>query len=182
MALLTALLVAAALLPSSLPAQQNKPTEYDVEAAYLFNFAKFVTWPPNSLSQSAFTICILGDDPFGRVLDNTVTGEKISGKRVIDKRIAHPQEALGCSILYISDSEEERVSRILTMLRDAPVLTVSNVPGFVERGGMIQFVLDNGRIRFLVNLEPTQRDGLALSSELLKVAVKVIPPGGRENR
>ena len=180
--MLATLLVFAASLLSALAAQNRKPTEYDVEAAYLFNFAKFITWPPNTLSQPAFTICILGDDPFGRVLDSTVADEKINGKRVIDKRIAHPQEALGCSILYISDSEEERVGRILSLLRDAPVLTVSNVPGFVERGGMIQFVLDNGRIRFLVNLEPAQRDGLALSSELLKVAVKVIPAGGGENR
>lgn len=152
----------------------DKPSEYDVEAAYLFNFSKFITWPAKSRGQSnPFVICILGDDPFGPVLDKTVSGEKVDGKSVIDKRIARAEEATGCSILYIGTSEASRLSKILLAVKDAPMLTVSDIPDFMDRGGMIQFVLRDRRVRFAVNLGPTQQDGLTLSSELLKVAVTV---------
>jgi YfiR/HmsC-like len=163
----------------SVPAQagpNDKPSEYDVEAAYLFNFSKFITWPADSGSLS---ICVLGDDPFGPALDKIVTGEKVAGKSVVDKRITRSEEASSCSILYISASEASRLSRILLAVKDAPVLTVSDLPDFLDRGGMIQFVLRDSRVRFAVNLAPTQHDGLALSSELLKVAVSVRRAEGR---
>jgi YfiR/HmsC-like len=163
----------------SVPAQagpNDKPSEYDVEAAYLFNFSKFITWPADSGSLS---ICVLGDDPFGQALDKIVTGEKVEGKSVVDKRITRSEEASSCSILYISASEASRLSRILLAVKDAPVLTVSDLPDFLDRGGMIQFVLRDSRVRFAVNLAPTQHDGLALSSELLKVAVSVRRAEGR---
>ncbi len=178
------LAAALVLLASSAPqfALENpRPTEYDVEAAYLFNFGKFVTSAKRVTSaQAPFAICVLGEDPFGPTLDKTTAGETISGRAVVDKRISRAQDAVGCSILYISDSEAERLGRILTTVKDAPVLTVSNLPGFLERGGMIQFVLENGRVRFQVNLSATQQSGLMLSSELLKVAIKVTRGGTQE--
>jgi YfiR/HmsC-like len=183
-----AVLIAAALVLVSLPlpvleAQTAKPTAYDVEAAYLFNFGKFVTWPQkNHPPGDSFLICILGDDPFGPILDKTTAGATVGGKKVIDKRVSRPQDALGCSIVFISSSEEPRLSKILAVVQGSPVLTVSDMPGFVEHGGMIQFVVDNGRVRFKVNLRPAEQDGLALSSELLKVAVNVTPAGTQEDR
>ena len=171
----TAALCLLASISASQPRTQlDRPTEYDVEAAYLFNFGKFVKWPQDAHAPATFNICVLGDDPFGSALDKITAGETIGGKKIADKRITRAQDTVGCSILYISDSEAERVSRILAAVRDAPVLTVSHLPDFLERGGTIQFVLENGRVRFQVNLVPTQRDGLMLSSELLKVAVRVI--------
>jgi len=158
--------------------EPNRPTQYDVEAAYLFNFGRFVSWPITEPPSGQFLICILGDDPFGLTLDKTVSGENLHGKRVADKRISHPQDAVGCSILYISSSESSRLSKILPLLKDAPVLTVSDMPDFAQQGGMIQFIVRDGRVRFVVNMGPTQTDGLALSSELLKVALEVIPPKG----
>jgi hypothetical protein len=152
---------------------ENKPTQYEVEAAYLFNFGKFVGWP-NTHASSPFLICILGDDPFGPVLDRAIAGEVLGSRLVQDKRITHPQDAAGCSILYISSSESARLSKILSAIQEAPVLTVSDIPDFVQQGGMIQFVLRDGRVRFEVNLAPTQRNGLMMSSELLKVAVQVV--------
>ncbi len=157
---------------------ETKPTQYEVEAAYLFNFGKFVVWPGTSHAAHApFLICVLGDDPFGPVLDRTIAGETVGGRPVQDKRIARPQDATGCSILYISSSESGRLSNILPAIHEAPVLTVSDIPDFVQQGGMIQFVLRDGRVRFEVNLSTTQRNGLAMSSELLKVAVHVVRDG-----
>ncbi len=158
----------------------DKPSEYEVEAAYLFNFSKFITWPADSGARGGqFSICVLGDDPFGPTLDKIVTGEKVEGKSVVDKRITRSEEATTCSILYISPSEASRLSKTLLAVKDAPVLTVSDIPDFMDRGGMIQFLLRDNRVRFAVNLAPTQRDGLALSSELLKVAVTVRRAEGR---
>ena len=180
---LAAVLVLLSCSAWKLAAQNPKPTEYEVEAAYLFNFGKFVSWPQQeATSRGPFTICVLGDDPFGTVLDRTTAGEAIGDKKVIDRRISRPQDAVGCSILYIGDSEAEQLGRVLAAVKDAPALTVSNVPGFLERGGMIQFVLENGRVRFGVNLSPTQQHGLILSSELLKVAVKVTRIAGQEGQ
>ncbi len=158
--------------------EKDKPTQYEVEAAYLFNFGKFVGWPSGGPADAPFLICILGDDPFGPVLDHTIAGESLGGKQVEDKRIARPEDALGCSILYISGSESGRLNKILSVVQEAPVLTVSDIPDFVQEGGMIQFVLRDGRVRFEVNLAPAQSNGLALSSELLKVAVAVRRGGG----
>jgi len=172
------------LLPCCLYARgaagpEAKPTEYEVEAAYLFNFGKFVAWPAAAQpADSRFLICVLGTDPFGPVLDRTISGETVRGRPVQTMRITRPQDAAGCSILYISGSESGRLSKILSVIQGAPVLTVSDLPDFVEQGGMIQFVLHDGRVRFEVNLAPAQRNGLAMSSELLKVAVQVVRGGG----
>jgi hypothetical protein len=176
---LTCLLLLHSLLASPAQAEpETKPTQYEVEAAYLFNFGKFVAWPPVAPADSPFLICILGQDPFGPVLDHTIAGETVKGKPVQDKRIARPQDATGCSILYISSSESGRLSKILSVIQGAPVLTVSDIPDFVQQGGMIQFVLRDGRVRFEVNLAPAQSNGFSMSSELLKVAVHVVRGGG----
>lgn len=176
-------LVLIPLLSSRLLTQNPKPTEYDVKAAYLFNFGKFVTWPQKNYGPGdSFLVCVIGKDPFGPILDKTTAGETINGKKVIDKRISRPQDAVGCSVLFISSSEEPRLGRILAIVEGLPVVTVSDMSDFVERGGMIQFVVDSGRVRFKVNLGPAQQDGLALSSELLKVAIQVTPGSDRGNR
>jgi hypothetical protein len=158
---------------ATLMAQQDRPTQYDVEAVYLLNFAKFVRWPQTSGAQRAVSICVLGDESFATILDRTVGGEKVNGQPVIEKRISRTDEASACSILYIGASHAAQAGSVLALLQEQPVLTVSDMPEFLERGGVIQFVVRDNRVRFEVNLEPTTRDGLMLSSELLKVAVKV---------
>ena len=160
-------------------AQQPKASESDVEAVYVFKFSQFITWPGNARAKSSFDICILGDDSFGPFLDKTVRGETVNGKNVVDRHIMRPQEAQSCSILYISRSEAYRLRQILDTVREWPVLTISDVPDFADNGGMIQFVLQNGRVRFEVNLAPATQAGLTLSSELLKVAVEVKGAGAQ---
>jgi hypothetical protein len=158
-----------------LGAQEGKPNEYEVKAAYLYNFGRFVEWPAKvtTSKDNLFNICVLGQDPFGPALDTTLAGETISGKSVIAKRISSLEQSVDCQILFMSSSEGNRLNKIFGTLEKAGVLTVSDMPQFSQRGGMIQFVLEGKRVRFEVNLTACQNAGLSLSSELLKVATTV---------
>lgn len=152
---------------------QNRPTEYQVKAAYLFDFAKFVKWPTSTASDDSFAICVLGNDPFGDSLDSIVSGERIEGKPVTARRISSPADAKDCRVVFVGQSEQSRLASILPTLSRLPVLTVSDANGFLDHRGIIQFVMDNDRVRFKVNLSAAEQAGLTLSSELLKVATSV---------
>ncbi len=158
-----------------LSAQSPKPSEYQVKAAYIYNFGKFVKWPANAAASqdSSFAICVLGDDPFGSVLQSTLAGQSIGGRPVAVRRIPKPQDAIGCSILSIKAGEESHLKGILAALGEASVLTVSDISDFSNRGGMIQFVLEGDRVRFEINRASAEGAGLSLTSDLLKVAVAV---------
>lgn len=159
-------------------------TEYQVKAAYLYNFAKFVKWPVGAQPAGAtFNICILGTNPFGNTLASTVADEKLDGKSIALHQISTPAEATDCAIVYIGRSEQSRLSSLLPALAKQGVLTVSEAPRFSAQGGIIGFVMDGGRVRFEVNLAAAQKAGLTLSSELLKVAMNVRrtpEPGGHQ--
>jgi hypothetical protein len=171
---LSAISIAFALLnPACLPAQQSNPSEYEVKAAYVYDFGKFVTWPPNVTAAGEFNICVLGTDPFGATLDAITAGERINGRKIAINRIAKPQEAVSCHILFISSSEESRLKEILATLDKTSVLTVSEISQFTRRGGMIQFIVEANKVRFEVNVTSAERAGLVLSSQLLKVAINV---------
>jgi hypothetical protein len=159
---------------TKLTGQQAKPGEYQVKAAYLYNFGRFIEWPARAAeANSTFTICVLGQDPFGLALNATLADENINGKSVVAKRIPDAAQAMNCRILFISSSEGEHLKQILGTLKDTSVLTVSDLPEFSKNGGMVQFTMEGSRVRFEVNLAPAERVGLVLSSELLKVAVNV---------
>jgi hypothetical protein len=145
-----------------------------VKAAYLYNFGRFIEWPRVVTAKSGpFTVCVLGQDPFGSTLDATMAGETIAGRNVVAKRISTPEESVNCQILFLSAAEAGRLNKIVEGLDKAAVLTVSDMPQFAQRGGMIQFVLEGNRVRFEVNLIATQHAGLTLSSDLLRVATAV---------
>lgn len=169
-----ALAVAWVLVGTSCLHAQQSPTEYEVKAAYLYNFGKFVEWPAKVTAASEFfSICVLGEDPFGATFDATIASESINGKKVVVKRITKQQEAVSCRILFISSSEESRLKEILATLDRTSVLTVSDISQFTRRGGMIRFVMEANRVRFEVNLTIAEHAGLTLSSQLLKVATSV---------
>src|ERR1035438_7361041 len=168
-----AVIACALLMPRNGPAQDTKPTEYEVEAAYLSNFGMFVEWPPRATANESFNVCVFGQDPFGAMLDGALKGETIGGAPMAAKRLAGIEESAGCRILFISSSKEAQLPSVLTALGTANVLTVSDMAGFTRRGGMIQFVLDGNRVRFEINLNAAQRAGLGLSSQLLKLATAV---------
>jgi hypothetical protein len=161
------------LLPRSCPAQDNKPTEYEVEAAYLSNFGRFVEWPARPAPREPFNVCVFGQDPFGPLLDGALKGENIGGAPLVAKRLSGMDEASGCRILFIGSSKEAQLAAVLAALGTSNVLTVSDIPGFTRRGGMIQFVLDGNRVRFEINSNAAKRAGLALSSQLLKLGFGV---------
>jgi hypothetical protein len=159
----------------ALRAQQPRASEYQVKATYIYNFARFVAWPATSAAAKSdeFALCVLGRDPFGSALDSVVAGEIMDGKAVSVKRVSKPRDAISCRVLFISSSEDSRLKEILAALDKACVLTVSDMPQFSQRGGMIQFVQESNKIRFEVNLASAENAGLSLSSELLKVAITV---------
>jgi hypothetical protein len=148
------------------------PTQDEVEAAYLYNFAKFVTWPPTK--SNSLNVCILGNDPFGATLDQIVAGEAIDGRHFAVLRLADEHSVQSCAILFLGKSESSHLDRDLAAVAKLPILTVSDIPGFMESGGTIQFVLLENRVRFAVNLNPARKCGIVLSSQLLKVATKVV--------
>jgi hypothetical protein len=169
-----ALLCFTLVTASTLDAEQPKPSEYQVEAAYLLNFGKFVEWPAKvESSPEPFSICVLGQYQFGPSLEKIVAGESIDDRKVAVRRISTVQEAMSCRILFISLSEEKHLPEILKTLDKASVLTVSNASKFSRLGGMIQFAVDANKVRFEVNLASAERAGLTLSSQLLKVATTV---------
>jgi len=163
-----------ACLFSALEAQTPKPTEYEVQAAYLSNFGRFVEWPArNAGTNNTFYVCVLGQDPFGPLLDAALKGEAIAGESMAAKRVANAAEAANCRVVFVNPAKDNDLKSILATLRTTNALTVSDHFDFTRQGGMIQFVLDGNRVRFEINLAAAQRAGLTLSSQLLKVAVAV---------
>jgi len=155
-------------------AQGRPPAPQEVEAAYLYQFGRYVEWPSDQRwTSDTFFICVLGTDPFGAVLDAAVRGKAIGGQQVAAKRIAGPSESQDCRILFVSPSEDTRVPAILRALEGTGTVTVSRGTQFTQRGGMISFVADDKRVRFVVNLAAAEKSRLRLSSQLLRVAVSV---------
>lgn len=164
--------VACALLSASLSAQVQDatPTEYQVKAAFLYNFGRFVEWPPQPRPPSAFTICVLGKDPFGPVLDELIKDKSIQGMKPVARRLERVEDAGDCRILFISSSEDARLPHILATLRGRSVLTVGEAERFAHRGGMINFRLEGSKVRFEINPDAAEQAGLTISSQLLKLA------------
>jgi hypothetical protein len=152
-------------------------SQYDLEAVYLFNFAKFVRWPDGAASDGAFDLCLAGAPrSFNDTLNKTVQGETMNGRALRVRDVSQPGELSGCDILYLDASAKDLPGFIAASARQ-PMLTVSDAPEFLKNGGMLQFVLVDNRVRFNVNLIPVRRTGLSLSAELLRVALNVSGAG-----
>ncbi len=153
---------------------QGIASEPDVKAAFLYNFTKFVEWPAASFpeARSPLKLCILGEDPFGKTLKALIE-EGVGGHPVTLLRLDSLNDPVACHVLFISRSERDRLPRIFGVLHDAPVLTVGETPGFVDQGGMINFLLEGSKVRFEINQEAAERAGLRISSKLLALAKRV---------
>jgi hypothetical protein len=153
---------------------QVKIRDYQLEAVYLFNFTQFIDWPPGATDDTRpFAICILGEDPFGRYLDDTVRGETRSNRPLSVARYRRVDDVADCQVLFISRSESSQLDAIVQRLHGQSVLTVSDSDDFVQRGGAIGFVPQDGRIRLHINLRAAKAAGLTISSKLLRVAESV---------
>ncbi len=158
-------------MPSLRAVETPSPSEYQIKAAFLLNFTKFIEWPTTEgAAGSPFSICVVGEDPFGPVLDQLVEGETVGGRRIAVRRV-HAEAPGSCSLLYVSKLEQN-VSGVLAGAGPG-VLTVGEGDGFLDEGGMIAFVLENRRVRFNIDQGAAQKAGLKLSSRLLGVARSV---------
>lgn len=157
-------------------AQSPPIGEYQIKAAFLFNFGKFVEWPPSSFADASapLRICVLGPDPFGEQLRNIVNEKTVNGRKLVIDYVVDPSASRTCHILFIASSKKNRIGQILEMLRGSTALTVGDTEGFVQRGGMINFVLVDNRVQFEVNRWAIEVAGLKISSKLLSVAKLVV--------
>ena len=171
--LVAALLTVAFVFPAQLAWTQSRPTtEYEVKAAFLFNFAKFIEWPPNGFAspQSPMAICVLGENPFGNILDDTLGGKMIGNRPLEARRLRDKAEARHCQVVFVSSSESARLAEIIESLRGANVLLVGESNGFAASGGTIQFTIGDSRVRFTINIDAVNRANLMFSSKLLSLA------------
>ncbi len=169
-------LIALVLCSPPAGAQAQSATEYQVKAAYLFNFAKFIEWPASSFPDASapLRICVLGQDPFGQQLRGITNEKTVNGRKLEVNQVTDLRQARSCHILFIASSEKASMKQILEGLGGASVLTVGDSKGFADLGGMINFVLENDRVQFEVNRKAAEQVGLKISSKLLSVAKFVI--------
>lgn len=169
--------VAASVVLSLAPVHDVQVTEPDVKAAFLFNFTRFVEWPAGiPPSSDPFRLCVVADRAMTGVIARTMEGETVNGRPSQTLVPSSPQEARGCQILFVGRTEAARAAPILAAVRDRPVLTVSDASRFADRGGMIEFVREDGRVRFDVNVDAAKKSGLNISARLLRVARNVAEP------
>ena len=157
---------------AGMPSAGQVADEYHVKAAFLYNFARFVDWPATAFRnpRDPFTICVLGADPFDGALDETVGGKQVGDRAFRILRISEAAQANACQILFISSSERRRTAAIIAALPAAGVLTVGETDGFPASGGMINFTINDGHVRFQVNRRAAERADLQISSRLLSLA------------
>jgi len=160
------------LLSLSTATAATAPTEYEVKAAYLYNFLKFVEWPKEGTVPTAgpFCIAVVGADPFGAVLDRTVAAKEVRGKPVMVRRVGEPRSAAGCHVVFVGRLHDVPTARTLRALEGTGALTVSDEPGFAQRGGMVNFVIEEDSVGFEINPSAAARERLTLSPRLLQLA------------
>lgn len=156
------------------PAIAQAVSDYQVKAAYVYNFAKFVDWPAESFSTptAPIRLCVLNDHAFQSQLEQIVTGKSITGRPVIAITVQTGEESRDCQVLYINSSQQSR--HIFDLLQGTSVLTVGETKGFLEEGGIINFIFQGDQVHFQVNHKAATLAGLHMSSRLLSVAKAVI--------
>ena len=151
-----------------------QPTAEAVQAAFLPKFPRYVVWPEavRPAGRSAFQLCIVGRDPFGRLLDQAAASEQVDGRSVAVRRITDVGAASGCHLAFVQGANGQETARMLAALRGRPVLTVTDARAGPQRG-MIHFAIVGGRVRFYIDEAAAAERGLAISSRLLALAVGV---------
>lgn len=157
-----------------LPAETPVFKEYQIKAAFLYNFTQFVYWPTNAFPEStaSLVIGILGNDPFGSTIDDLVRGEKVNGHPLTVARYHQISEVAerDCHILFICQSEAARIDEILRAMKNRSILTVGETEGFAKNGGMIRLITERSKTRLRINAEAAKEGNLLLSAKLLKLA------------
>ncbi|MBZ5568650.1 MAG: YfiR family protein [Acidobacteriia bacterium] len=171
-------LVAFLTLPGApfMRAQASPTVEYRLKAAFLYNFPKFVEWPSDAFKsdKAPILICVFRDDPFGNALDEILQGKTINSREVLARRINELPDLRSCQLVFVSEREDKYLSEILNSLRGTSALVVGESDGFAERGGAIQFFLEDNKLRFAVNVDAVRKARLSISSKLLALA-RIVP-------
>lgn len=168
----TMLVAIAKSAPVSIRDDRGSAHEFQVKAAFLFNFAQFVEWPPSAFERpdSPLVIGILGADPFGSFLDEIVRDEKVGNRPLVVERYQSLADVRDCHVLFVSGSEGRHVERIAAALKGHPTLTVCDWEGLSKYGVMIRFVMERSHVKLRIDLEAARSAGLTISSKLLRSA------------
>jgi hypothetical protein len=166
--LVTALLSCASAYPDN-PAQ--RASENDVKAAFVYNFVKFVEWPGTVAEQRGpVVMCVMGKDPFGDSLRRAVDGRKVNGRPIAVRQINDVRAVVSCHVLFVSASESAHTPEIVRAVLAWSILTVGEGEQFIERGGMVAFLMKGDRVQFQINAKAASEAGLKISSKLLLLA------------
>ena len=170
-----AVLAAVALAPTAAAQEPAAAIEYQVKAAFLYNFAKFVDWPPETFARqdALFVVGVLGNESFSVVLDQVVRGKAINGHPFDVRRLRSPEEAAACQMVFVGARETRLLPALFKAVRATAVLTVGDGESFTRQGGIMNFVVRDNRVRFEVNTDAAGRAGLSISSKLLQLATIV---------
>lgn len=147
-------------------AEQPRPAEYEVKAAFIYNLAKFIEWPPDK--NTNLKLCILGEDPFGSSI-KAVNGKQVGDKTVIVSNIKSIGQSKNCQILFISNSEKENLPQIVDAIKNSSILTIGDTEGFAKHGVIFNFYLEQDKVRFEINPEASNKARLKISSKILKL-------------
>lgn len=158
-------------------AAQGVSLEYAVKAAYLYKFVPFVEWPAAAFdsASSAVNVCIVGFDPFGDVLDDTVRGERVDGRAIIVHRYPAIERHSGCHIVYAGGSDAQSIAETLDAASGTPVLTFTDAARDPHDKGIVHFVVRENRVRFEIDDRTAAENGLSISSKVLSLALSVKP-------
>lgn len=151
--------------------------EYEIKSAFLYNIAKFISWPQNNsqpVSDNHFIVCILGQDPFGPIMDN-LTNKKIHNRSLKVRRFSTVDERENCQIIFVSRSEKDQLNVLLKLFaNDRGLLTISDIKGFAKSGGNIELLVKKRKVRFVININSIRHADLTVSSKLLRLATQIV--------
>lgn len=166
-----------AMIPGEAAAQTSSAGEYELKAAMLYRLTYFVEWPAAVApdSQAPTVLCVLGRDAIGTALPSVISGQAGSSRKMEVRYPGSASEIRGCQVVYVAASEKKNAASILAALKGSGVLTVADMAQFAAKGGMIQFSLDDSRVRFEINLDEATRAGVKISSRVLMLA-RIVKP------
>lgn len=176
-----ALVLCLSLVASASPIRAQGPdssasSEYLIKAGFIYNFAKLMEWPAPTFPQptSPIVIGVLGTDPFQGMLDAVLHGKQVNGREFVVKHMKWGDDPKSCNILFVSSSERTHLDDLFRQIRGLPILTIGDTPGFAQRGGIINFVLEDNKVRFDIDVNAARQANISISSRLLALA-RIVP-------
>jgi hypothetical protein len=180
---LGAVLIATLAVGRPIDLRAQRSLEYEVKAAFLYNFVQFIEWPADALhAGEPFRVCLAGENPFGGVLERTIAGEQVGGRPIEVEVLGADAAPSRCQVLFVPRSQASRTAALLKAAGAAAVLTVGESPRFLDAGGLINFVVEAGHVRFDINADAAAARDLRISSKLLRVARTTGGSDRREDR